>query len=203
MNENPVNTNVPAKTPPPGGFRPKFTLYHANVKGTGSAVKLELHPAHDDIDGSIWLTLACQKTIGCMRGPNPTYSTFDWETAMCVKLDFNDLTQMLQVFRGEIESINEDKGLFHRSVSFNTVIKFRHNLDPIPGYTMELYRSIPGRSDADRNGYFFFYPHEALGLATAIEHSLGVICFGIPKVIPRDTTAYRNEVKEMRNVAAA
>lgn len=203
MNENPMNNSTTVKTPPPGGYRPKFTLYHANAKGTGSAVSLDLHPAHDDVDGSIWLTLACQKTVGDARGPNPTCSTFCWDAAMHIKLDFTDLTQMLQVFRGEIESINEDHGLFHRGPSYNTVIKFRHVIEPVSGYSLELYRNTRGKPDDDRCGYFFFHSNEALGLSVAIENSLGVICFGIPKVIPRDTTEYKRNVKEMRNVAAA
>ena len=31
--------------------RPTLTMYHPNGKGTGSAIRLELHPAHDDIAG--------------------------------------------------------------------------------------------------------------------------------------------------------
>lgn len=200
MNES---TTVGVKTPPPGGYRPRFSLYHANAKGTGSALKMELHPAHDDIDGSIFLTLACQKTVGSAQSQNPTFSTFDWEMAMVVKLDFTDLTQILQVFRGELESVNNDRGLYHRAPSFNTVIKLRHVLEGAGGYALELYRNTRGNPDGDRSGYFFFSASEALGLSRAIEGALGVICFGIPRVIPHDTTEYRRGVREMRDVSAA
>lgn len=204
MNETPHNANTSAvRTPPSGGYRPKFTLYKANPKGTGSAVSLELHPAHDDVDGSIFLTLACQKTVGDTRGPNPIYPTFAWDAAMTIKLDFYDLTQMLQVFRGETETINDDHGLFHRGIGFNTIIKFKHVIEGRSGYTLELYRNTPGRDNEDRCGFFFFSASEALGLSAAIEDSLGVICFGIPKVIPRDLTEYKRGVREARNVAAA
>lgn len=203
MNENSTAVLPAAKTPPPGGYRPKFTLYKANGRGTGSAVHLELHPAHDDVDGSIFLTLACQKTVGNVQAPTPTYSTFAWDTAMTVKLDFNDLTQILQVFRGEVESVNNDRGLYHQSQGVCTTIKFHHVLEGSGGYALELYRSTPGRPNADRNGFFFFSNAEALGLSAAIENSLGVICFGIPRVIPHDTTEYRRGVREMRNAAAA
>ena len=27
------------------GFRPRLAIYHANAKGTGCAIKMELHPA--------------------------------------------------------------------------------------------------------------------------------------------------------------
>ena len=42
---------------------------------------------------------------------------------------------------------------------------------------------------------------EAEGLRAAILGSMAVVCFGIPTVIPRDTTAYRAE--NSRRVAAA
>ena len=40
---------------PIGKYRPALTLYHPNGKGTGGAMELKLHPAHDDVDGSIML----------------------------------------------------------------------------------------------------------------------------------------------------
>ena len=33
------------KTGAPAAYRPRFSYYHANSKGTGSALQLELHPA--------------------------------------------------------------------------------------------------------------------------------------------------------------
>jgi len=203
MNETPIPNRPVTKTPPPGGYRPDFKMYKPNAKGTGSAVQFTLHPAHDDVDGCLMMTLACQKTVGDMRGPNPTFSTFAWDASMTIKLDFTDLTQVLQVFRGEIESINEDHGLFHRAPGYNTIIKFRHVLEGGSGYMLELYRNTPGKPDNDRCGYYFFSPSEALGLSIAIENMLGVICFGIPRVIPHDTTEYKRSVREMRNAAAA
>ena len=203
MNENPNENAQIVRTPPPGGYRPKLSLYHASAKGNGSALKAELHPAHDDVDGSIMLTVAPQKSVGGRGGFGAGYSTFAWEGAITVKLDFNDLTKMLQVFRGESESIADDKGLYHQSLSGNTTIKLKHVVDASAGYMLELYRSVPGRPECDRSTYFFFRTSEALGLATAIEGSLCVIAFGIPRVIPHDTSAYRRETKEMRNATAA
>ena len=48
MNENTTQDAVPAKV---GQYRPNLAFYHANAKGTGCALKLSLHPAHDDTDG--------------------------------------------------------------------------------------------------------------------------------------------------------
>ena len=161
--------------------RPTLTMYHPNGKGTGSAIRLELHPAHDDTAGSIMATIATQLTIGDRLGAVPVYPRFDWDGAITVKLDFTDISKMLQVFRGECESIEDGRGLFHKSTRGTTKITLRHIVEPIHGYMLEFYRKT---SEEDSNARIFLSPYEALGLATAIESSMGVICFGIPMVIP-------------------
>ena len=85
------------------GMRPRLALYHANARGTGCAIKMELHPASGAADGGIFCTFAAQKTVGYRLGPNPTFPTFDWTEAHTVKLAFDDLAKMQQVFRGECE----------------------------------------------------------------------------------------------------
>ena len=169
-----VKMNTEIKT-----YRPSLVFYRANAKGTGSAMKMELHPAHDQTSGCIMMSLASQKTVGDYRGPNPIYPTFDWENAICVKLDFIDLSKMLQVFRGECESIEEGRGLVHRSPKGLTYIKLAHQVDPIPGYTLEVKRCA-GEGRHDQRAFMPIAPYEALGLTAAIEDSLGVICFGVP-----------------------
>lgn len=161
--------------------RPTLTMCHPNAKGTGSAIRLELHPAHDDTAGSIVATLATQLTIDDRLG---VYPRFDWDGAITVNLDFTHICKMLQVFRGECESIEDGRGLFHRSPSGTTKIMLRHLVEPIYGYMLEVYvyRNTSGSEDSTVR--IFLSPHEALGLATAIESSMGVICFGIPMVIP-------------------
>ena len=160
-------------------YRPALTLYRANAKGTGSAMKMELHPAHGQTGGSIMMSLASQKTVGDYRGPNPIYPTFDWENAICVKLDFIDLSKMLQVFRGEYESIEEGRGLVHRSPSGLTYIKLAHLIEPIPGYKLDV-KLCNGVVIVEQRS-IMLAPYEALGLTAAIESSLGVICFGMPE----------------------
>ena len=162
--------------------RPALTMYHPNGKGTGSAIRLELHPAHDDTAGSIMATIATQLTTGDRLGSMPVYPRFDWDGAITVKLDFTDISKMLQVFRGECESIEDGRGLFHKSTRGTTKITLRHIVEPINGYMLEVYRKTSGSEDS--NARIFLSPYEAFGLATAIESSMGVICFGIPMVIP-------------------
>ena len=163
--------------------RPTLTMYHPNCNGTGSAIRLELHPAHDDTAGSIMATIATQLTIWNGLGAvPPVYPQFDWDGAITVKLDFTDICKMLQVFRGECESIEDGRGLFHKSTHGTTKIMLRHLVEPIHGYLFEVFRSR--RDGTDAHAMIFLSPSDALGLTAAIESSMGVICFGIPMVIP-------------------
>lgn len=184
-------------------FRPKLALYHASSKGVGSALKFELHPAHDDTDGSIMLTIANQMTVGDLRSVNPVYPRFDWENAAKIKLGFNDLCGMLQVFRGEIENVNDGKGLYHNSAMWTTRIGFKHLIDPVPGYALEVYRNPRNREGESSRFHFMFSAAEAIGICEAISDSMGVVAFGIPVVIPHDTSAYEAKLKELRNANAA
>ena len=195
---NETNTKT---TMPIGQFRPRLAFYHPTPKGTGCAATLELHPAHDDTDGSIMLCAANQMTVGNRMGPNPTFPHFDWENRICVKLDFNDLCAMLQVFRGECETINGDHGLYHRTAKAATKIQLRHLVDPVVGYSLELYKTPAGGGEETR-AHLLLSPAEALGLCESIAGAMYLVSFGIPMLVPHDTTAYRREVREVGNVAA-
>jgi len=186
-----------------GRFRPNLSFYHANPKGTGSAIQMNLHPAHDDTDGCIMLKMANQMTVGNRQGPNPTYSRFDWENAMTVKLDFSDLTQILQVLRGECESINEGKGLYHVSSRGSASIRLSHLVDPVAGYMLDICRRGAGGSEDENRGRMLLNASEALGLCETIAGSLYLISFGIPMLLPHDTAAYRAETRELHNATAA
>ena len=192
-----------------GRYRPSLAFYHPNAKGTGCALKLSLHPAHDDRDGCIMMTLANQLTLGDRRAANPVFPTFDWEGRLTVKLDFSDLTQIVQVFRGERESLADGKGLYHTTSKFSTRIALRHLVEPTPCYPFEVYRSARSGSAvgdagaADTSARIVLSESEALGLCLAIETSFGVVCFGIPMLVEHDTSAYRREQREFRRAPAA
>lgn len=181
-------------------IRPKLRIFHANPKGTGCAAEFTLHPAHDITDGSIWLRLANQMTIGDRQGPQPVYPRFDWENSICVKFEFSDLIEILQVFRGECESIASGKGLFHISTVGRTRIALSHTVET-GGYFLDVYRKLMDGHEVQ--AHLSLSSAEALGLMTAIEQSLGIIAFGIPMVIPHDTTAYKAKMKELRRGSAA
>ena len=175
MNEETTKTDTPKAN------RPRLSFYHPNGRGTGCAVQFELHPAHDQVEGSIFTTFAKQKTTGEYNSEVRTFPTFDWENRICVKLDLSDLIQMLQTFRGCQESIADGKGLFHRTTTANMIIKLEHRIEPCPGYVFEVTRREIGAEDTQRAGIVLTV-NEAFMLSLAIEQSIGVLAFGIPTV---------------------
>jgi len=199
MNDTTRNADTPAKV---GQYRPSLAFYHANARGTGCAMKLSLHPAHDDTDGCIMMTMANQRTIGDRVSPNPVYPTFDWEGRLTVKLDFTDLSRIVQVFHGERESLGDGKGLYHQTARFSTSIVLRHIIEPESCYSFELYRKSKDGKD-ESSARIVLSDTEAFGLCRAMENSFGVISFGIPMLVEHDTTAYRREAREARNANAA
>lgn len=151
-------------------MKASLKLYHPNSRGRGSAMALKLYPADGDANGCILMQMAnqCESVDG--------YPRFDWDASLVVNLEFNDLTKMLQVFRGECESIDDGRGLRHQSPYDLTKINLCHRIEPTQGYTLEVYRTT--REAKATSAQIFLYPHEALGLTAAIESSMGVICFG-------------------------
>lgn len=169
-----------------GEFRPTLAFYHANGKGTGGVVRFELHPAHGKCAGSLFAVFAAQRTVPSRA--TGQFASFDWEHSIPVKLDIGDLSQMLQVFRGMQESIGEDKGIYHESQRGHAVIRLEHRIEPRPGYRFSVTRTLRGEENATTIGVFLSV-NEALGLALAIEQSLSLIAFGIPKVMQRKAPA--------------
>lgn len=163
--------------------RPTLKLYHANGKGTGCALSLSLYPLRigDLESGAILATFAPQVTLGDRRTTPPVYPTFDWDNAVGVKLDFIELAKVLQVLRGETESIDDGKGLFHRYADKYQLIKFRHMIEPVCGYSLEVSETSTDADaqTSDRKAYIFLSSAEALGLSLAIEHSFAAIAFGV------------------------
>ena len=165
--------------------RARFALYHANGKGSGCAMKLELHPAHEFTDGCVMAHFARQSSVGDRSGSAGSFPRFDWENAICVKLDFSDISKMLQVFCGECESIEDGKGLFHRSQKATTRIAMRHLVEPVQGYSLEVYRTPVAGGESESSARMVFTNVEALGLTRALETAVFYMCFGLPVVVPR------------------
>ena len=161
-------------------YRPKLGFYHPNQKGTGSAVRFQLVPTDAEHDGGIILEIARQKTVGGVP-------SFDWDNKLNFMLGFIDLAKMMQVFRGETESIdplNPDRGIFHITDKHIKEMRLFHRLDPYSGYLMSvrMKEREDNVGDTMQSIDIFFNYAEALGLSCVIETTLGVIAFGVPKV---------------------
>ena len=150
--------------------RPAITICHANARGTGTALRLELHPARTDSDGSILATIAQQSSI--------TPASFDWDNAIPVSFDLLDLAKILQVFRGNYESIDDGKGLYHRTINGFTVVRLYHRIEPIGGYVLDVSHKS---NDGEPVRLIFSMTYdEAFALAEAIDHAMLYVAFGVP-----------------------
>lgn len=144
-----------------------LTLYHANPRVTGAAMKMELQVADDVLTGGIWLNIA----------PQTGKTTFDWkEKNITVFLGFDELTKFMQVFRGECEGI-AGGGIVLEEPHKTTTVKLDHRFDPDCHYALELLEH-PAVAGEDRRMVFLMNNAEALGICEAIASSMGKIAFG-------------------------
>lgn len=151
--------------------RPATTICHANMKGTGTALRLELHPARLDVEGSILATIAPQKAT-------KPVASFDWNNSISVRLCLMDLAKILQVFRGNFESIDDGKGIYHRTTNGCTVVRLEHRIEPVGGYVL----SISHRPHGGETVLLIFAMtyDEAFALSEAIDHAMLYVAFGVP-----------------------
>ena len=151
--------------------RPAITICHANARGTGTALRLELHPARTDSDGSILATIAPQNEI-------KPVASFYWNNSISVRLCLMDLAKILQVFRGNYESIDDGKGLYHRTIYGFTVVRLYHRIEPIGGYVLDVSHKS---NDGEPVRLIFSMTYdEAFALAEAIDHAMLYVAFGVP-----------------------
>jgi len=163
-------------------YRPRLSFYHANSKGTGSAALFEAVPASSHRDGAVYLTLAQQKSVAGLDDQGKRqFASFDWQNRVIVKLNFNDLCQMLLVFHGETASLAEGKGLYHDSRNMTTIINLNRQTEPFAGVALDVSRKGKGTEDQSVRVRIIFKDAEAFGLGTVLEQILGLIAFGIPR----------------------
>jgi len=182
--------NETTETPKTFELRPCYTCCHPNPNGTGSTVRFELHPAHDTVEGSVFVTFAAQKTVGPYENGRRILPTFDWVNRVTVRLSLNEVAQMLEVFRGYREKICDGNGLFHRTEKANTIITLEHRLEPTPAYVLGVSRKdVTGTLNRIS---VFLSMTETIVLTEALASGMLYMAFGVPKVIvrsPQEETA--------------
>ena len=160
---------------------PCLRFYHPNGKGTGCAMVMKLRPADATQDGFIVVSFANQMTVGNPHGDNPTFPTFDWENGVDVVLDFNDLCAILQVLRGETESVREGRGIFHKYKECRQGIHLCHMIDPVCGYSFDVLETSANSAD-EKRAHMLLSPAESLGVCESIAGSMYLIAFGGPRL---------------------
>ena len=160
---------------------PCLRFYHPNGKGTGCAMVMKLRPADATQDGFIVVSFANQMAVGNPTGDNPTFPTFDWENCVDVVLDFDALCAILQVLRGETESIDGIHGIFHKYNECCQKSKFSHIVGPVCGYSFEVFETPANGSDEKRM-HMLLSPAESLGICESIAGSMYLIAFGVPRL---------------------
>ena len=158
---------------------PCLRFYHPNGKGTGCAMVMKLRPADAAQDGFIVVSFANQMTVGNMNCDNPTFPKFDWENKVDVVLDFNDLCAILQVLRGETESVCEGRGIFRKYNGCCQKIQLRHLIDPVCGYSFEVFETSANGGD-EKRVHMLLSPAESLGICESIAGSMYLVAFGSP-----------------------
>ena len=163
-----------------GVNRPRLEFYHPNAKGTGCAMAMALRPSDSTQNGYVAVSFANQMTVGNSTGDNPTCPTFDWENSVDVVLDFNDLCAILQVLRGETESIDGIHGIYHKYKEYCQKIQLRHLIDPVCGYSFEVIET-PANGGEEKRVHMLLSPAESLGICESIAGSMYLITFGMPR----------------------
>ena len=153
----------------------KLNIYHANAKGTGSALGIELLPAVGESDGRVILCLASQKSIADRKDGEPIFPQFDHLNSICLSLDPLEVEKIIEVVEGSAESINDGKGIFHVLAGKVSNFKFSHVIDPVCGYRLEIERRCDGNTDKVA---IFLSSSEGNMLAHGFKASMGLLLFG-------------------------
>jgi len=158
----------------------KLVIYHPNNAGTGAAVQLEprFNRRESDRYNCFFLEMAAQKTAPGREEGHRVPATFDWERKLTVKLDFNDICEILAVLEGRAEKVGGARsGLFHDSGQASTVITFQRNTEK-GGYLLGLSRKEKADAQAQAaRVHMVLSEAEAIGLRCIFQHSLFYLTF--------------------------
>ena len=150
--------------------RPSLAFYHPNNECTGSAVKFSLLPAKGSVRGMIKITIANEE-------PVVIDEPYDWRNAANVDLYFNDICYVLHVLCGECDEIKDGVGVYYDTDTERIIVRFRHSVDPIAGYSLEVIK-VDRKTCKDTFYNFIFNPAEACGLREVLAGAMHRIAFG-------------------------
>lgn len=150
--------------------KPTLRFCKPNGRGTGSAIEFKFYPATENGEGEIFVSIAQQVT-------NNDIMKFDFDNAYVFKLRFENVCRVLQVIRGETESLYDltNKGIVD---DYGTVFSFRHCVEGEAHYEFHItYKSADENYD-DYDVRFEMNTAQALGLCVVLEDCLPKMAFG-------------------------
>lgn len=154
----------------------KFTIYHPNAKGTGSALSITPYcaDAAERVDGHIILAIATQTSTGNEVEGNPTFPRFAWDKMIAVRLDPVEVMEIIRVIRGEQEAINDGEGLWSRREKCG--VDVRHHIDPMPHFAVTFTTKEQNGGKTIRS--INLTPTEAETICLALTYAMGPMVFG-------------------------
>lgn len=155
-------------------MNPKVNIFHANAKGTGSALTVEVCPAMEYIDGNVNISFAAQMPYEGEK----VFPRFDFGNRITISLHPLEVEKLLEVFEGQTESIEDGKGFFIVAPTSRTSFKCSHIIDPVPGYALTVERKMVGEETETRSATFVLTPSEGGMLYHGLRSVMGRLLFG-------------------------
>lgn len=177
---DPTPTSAPASDAAQKTYPPVLSFYHPNSKGTGCAVEFDLRPATSEREGCIFAAFANQKSLatGSRNDNSRQAATFGWNEKITVKLNFNDICQLLLVLAGKAPSAADGKGLFHDAGETSTVIHMARTNEPVRGISFEVSKKRKNSPDPAQRSRILFTDAESFGLYRLLDACLFPLAFG-------------------------
>jgi len=163
---------------PASGFRETLAFYHPIRSGKGMALRLDLrlNECPGDRYNCYFMEMACQKSASRVVNGQRVPATFDWENKVTVKLDFHDVSAMICVLEGRVESLTQrGDGLYHQNGDSDSIISLKRSTE-LPGYLLGISKRRKGKSQF--RGHFQLSIIEAEGLGQIFRSSLFHLAFG-------------------------
>jgi len=120
--------------------------------------------------------MAPQKTAAGRQGDQKVPATFDWEHKLTVKLEFQDICELVTVLEGRAEKAGGARnGLYHQNGQSSTVITFQKNTEK-GGYFIGLSKKGLACGEAIRV-HMLLSEAEATGLRCIFQAALFLVTF--------------------------
>lgn len=191
MNESEIQNTTAAQeifaTPPRTEWTPHLEFYHPNAKGSGSALRVSIAPAEGDRDGAVFMSLAAQASVfvPAQNGVPAKFASFDWSNKLTVKFTFQEVTELILVLAGSLPSVGQNAkgdGFFHTTSSASTIVSLRRGDEQSrQGFLLDVTRTPKTNRDERKHVGLILNMIEAVGLRIALEQSMSLLAFGIPR----------------------